>query len=336
MRIFRGDMVFNQLFELDVRMFLLLYETRSFSKTAQILGCNQPAVSKRISKLEETLGITLFDRSQRPIRPNASARILFLEIQSHARDLSGTISRLRLQYYVKPILKFGSIETMSVDLAPAMITKLTPYFSQITHVTLTSNELVRQLLEHKLDLVISSDPFNEISDLHRRFLFQEPSILMMSQELAKSHTHATWTWQDLQTCGKPFLHWYSASGGGRLNERYLSANYLNLPNCIEVDSNTVMASLVRNNVGWTICRASTFMQIKELVKGIIGLPMPEPVLVRRIFMICRQNEDKKTVDLCHETACGVIRNNIAPQLRSIAPWAVEFFSFENEISTATK
>ena len=33
---FQGDLIFNQVFDLDIRMFLLLYETRSFSKTAQI------------------------------------------------------------------------------------------------------------------------------------------------------------------------------------------------------------------------------------------------------------------------------------------------------------
>ena len=78
---YQGDLIFNQVFDLDIRMFLLLYETRSFSKTAQIVGCNQPAVSKRISKLEESLGITLFDRSQRPIRPTSSARILYSEMK---------------------------------------------------------------------------------------------------------------------------------------------------------------------------------------------------------------------------------------------------------------
>lgn len=325
---FRDDLIFNHLLELDVRMFLLLFETKSFSKTAQIMGCNQPTVSKHISRLEETLGIPLFDRSQRPVRPNASARILFSEIKAHASGISDTIARLRLQYYLKPVLKFGSVETMSVDLAPEMITRLAPYFPQITHVTLASNELIRQLLEHQLDIVISSDPFNEINNLRRRFLFQEPSLLMMSCELAKNRTK--WTWQDLQTCGKPFLRWHLASGGGRLNERYLSANYLNLPNYIEVDSNTVMASLVRKNVGWTICRTSTFMQIKELVKGTVALPMPEPVLTRRIYMICRQNEDRKTVDLCHETARTIIRDDIAPQLRAIAPWARDFFVMESE------
>ena len=81
---FQGDLIFNQVFDLDIRMFLLLYETRSFSKTALIVGCNQPAVSKRISKLEESLGITLFDRSQRPIRPTSSARILYSEMKNHA------------------------------------------------------------------------------------------------------------------------------------------------------------------------------------------------------------------------------------------------------------
>ena len=46
---------------------------RSFSKAATVRQISQPAVSQALQQLEEDLGVTLIDRSQRPIELTASA-----------------------------------------------------------------------------------------------------------------------------------------------------------------------------------------------------------------------------------------------------------------------
>lgn len=46
----------------SLQTFVTLYETRNFSKTAQLLFISQPAVTARIKKLEETLNTLLFSR----------------------------------------------------------------------------------------------------------------------------------------------------------------------------------------------------------------------------------------------------------------------------------
>lgn len=53
----------------DVRAFVAAIETGSIGKAALRLNLTQPAVSRRIQRLEEVLGVTLLDRDSKPARP---------------------------------------------------------------------------------------------------------------------------------------------------------------------------------------------------------------------------------------------------------------------------
>ncbi len=91
----------------NLKAFLLVAETGSFSLAAEKLHLTQPAVSKRIALLEEQLGTGLFDRIGRNVSlteagnallPHARAVQLELEAaRQSVRDLSGAIAgQLRL------------------------------------------------------------------------------------------------------------------------------------------------------------------------------------------------------------------------------------------------
>lgn len=54
--------------------FVSLVETCSFQETAARMNISQSALTKHIHKLEEELGITLFDRSQRSVRVNGYSK----------------------------------------------------------------------------------------------------------------------------------------------------------------------------------------------------------------------------------------------------------------------
>ena len=49
----------------ELRVFVAVLEHRSFRKAAAVLHLSQPAVTKAIASLEQTLGIKLFDRVRR-------------------------------------------------------------------------------------------------------------------------------------------------------------------------------------------------------------------------------------------------------------------------------
>ena len=54
-------------------------ETRSFSKTAQDLHISQSAISQSVLKLEEELGVKIFERSSLGVKPTAEGKVLITD-----------------------------------------------------------------------------------------------------------------------------------------------------------------------------------------------------------------------------------------------------------------
>lgn len=75
----------------QVRHFLAAYDTGSFAAAAEKQGLSQQAVSKSILRLEALLGVRLFERDGRRVRPTAYAE-LFLP---HARTIAAETDRFR-------------------------------------------------------------------------------------------------------------------------------------------------------------------------------------------------------------------------------------------------
>lgn len=118
----------------NLKAFLLVAETGSFSLAAQKLHLTQPAVSKRVAQLEEQLQVTLFDRIGRTVNTTEAgqallphARAVQLELQAaeqSVRDLAGAVrGRLRLAtshhiglHRLPPVLSFFSKTYPAVQL----------------------------------------------------------------------------------------------------------------------------------------------------------------------------------------------------------------------------
>ncbi len=58
----------------DLEALVALAELTSFRKAAESVHLSQPALSRRIAKLEGVLGVRLFDRTTRFVGPTAVGR----------------------------------------------------------------------------------------------------------------------------------------------------------------------------------------------------------------------------------------------------------------------
>ncbi|WP_368185667.1 LysR family transcriptional regulator [Aestuariibius sp. HNIBRBA575] len=102
-------------------VFREVMKTGSMSEAAQNLGRTQPAISLAMKSLEDSLGITLFDRDTRNLKPVPEAYYLLAEADS----MLGQMSRLRR---TMKRMQIGDKGEVQLAVMPGVATVLFPDF----------------------------------------------------------------------------------------------------------------------------------------------------------------------------------------------------------------
>lgn len=150
--------------EQNLSQYKIFYEVAkagNISKAAKELYISQPAISKAISKLEDSLGLSLFTRSSRGVQLTAEGEILF----EHTREAFDALDRgemelKRIQEFDIGHLRIGVSNTLcKYILLPYLKTFIDQYphmkvtiESQSTALTLT------RLEQQKIDLGLVAEP----------------------------------------------------------------------------------------------------------------------------------------------------------------------------------
>ena len=137
---------------------------RSFVAAAEKCFVTQPTLSMQVQKLEDTLGVKLFDRSRQPVIPTeigieiiTQARIMLAEsekikeiITDRKKDLSGE-------------LKIGIIPTVAPYILPKILHGFIEKYPQVKLIVWeqTTEQIVQQLKLGIIDCGIVSTPLHE-------------------------------------------------------------------------------------------------------------------------------------------------------------------------------
>ncbi len=79
----------------DLRAFLVVAELQSFHQAATALNLSQPALTRRVQKLEEALGVQLLERTTRRIAPSIVGREFLPKVRRLLDDLDASLLSVR-------------------------------------------------------------------------------------------------------------------------------------------------------------------------------------------------------------------------------------------------
>lgn len=155
---------------------------RNFGAAAEASFVTQPTLSMQIQKLEEELGVVIFDRSHQPVRATAvgeqilnQVRIVLAEAQK-IRDL--TTSE---QSEVKGSITIGVIPTLSPYVLPRFIRSFAKKYpeAQVTVEELQTQQIIERMAMDQLDVGLLVTPLHH-SAIIEHPLFYEPFMLYLS------------------------------------------------------------------------------------------------------------------------------------------------------------
>ena len=137
----------------------------SFHAAARHLHVAQPSISARVRELERHLGVALFDRAGRSVRPTAKGREL-LDYAGRMVELAGEIrQRIGERHAVFGRVRFGVTSIPAVTWMPKVMRRLAQAYPGIeAEFVVDSSENMRgQLLRGELDLAFLAGPLAEPS-----------------------------------------------------------------------------------------------------------------------------------------------------------------------------
>jgi LysR family transcriptional regulator, hydrogen peroxide-inducible genes activator len=168
---------------LQLEYIVALEKHRHFKAAAEACHVTQPSLSAQVQKLEEELGVILFDRSARPVTPTPLGH----EIVAHARLILGEVAQLesRVQEITGVMageVRIGILSTVAPYLIPIVIAG---FSRRYPHVTLAFQELLaHEIVDHirrdLLDVGITSGE-TTASDMVDVPLFREPVVAYLSR-----------------------------------------------------------------------------------------------------------------------------------------------------------
>lgn len=104
-----------------LRYFVTVVEEQSISKAAEKLCIAQPPLSRQIQKLEEELGIQLFERGSRPAKVTEAGMFFYqhaVQILTHTAQASSMAKRIAT---VSQTLRIGYVSSLLYGLLPEII-----------------------------------------------------------------------------------------------------------------------------------------------------------------------------------------------------------------------
>jgi LysR family hydrogen peroxide-inducible transcriptional activator len=168
----------------QLRYFVAVAQTGSFSRAAERCHVSQPSLSQQIQKLERSLRQMLFDRMGRRVLLTDAGRLLLERAEAILETVDDAERRLRdADDYRGGRLSIGAIPTIAPYILPLV---LPGFLKKIPQVELTIQEdvtphLLATIVAGDLDLALVALPIND-DRIQSEALFKEPLFLAVARK----------------------------------------------------------------------------------------------------------------------------------------------------------
>jgi DNA-binding transcriptional LysR family regulator len=140
----------------QLHYFLAIVETGGFTKAAERLFVSQPSLSAGIKKLEQELGVVLFERGGRRAVLTTAGKFFLTKATTILSEYQSTLRELK-EFHQQPTLRIGTLRTIRIASLATLIRDFQTQYPNVLFELLdgTVNELHTWLEDGEIDLAIT-------------------------------------------------------------------------------------------------------------------------------------------------------------------------------------
>jgi LysR family hydrogen peroxide-inducible transcriptional activator len=285
---------------------------RHFARAAEHCHVTQPTLSMMIKKLEEELGVLIFDRTIQPVEPTNIGRKLIAQarqILSEAAIMQDLV--LEEKVTLSGPLHLGIIPTLAPYLIPSFLPKFLRDFPEVKlkiseH---TTEELIEQLKARQIDIGILVTPLEE-KGIREMPLFYESFMVYTSNPSEKAYIipeeidpNELWLLEEGHCFRSQIVNLCELK-----NKRQVAMEY-------QASSIETLKRLVEQQKGVTIIPELASLHLTPTQQRLLK-PFAPPQPVREVSLATRKNFVRhRMVEILRQ----IILENLPPEIRRDNP-----------------
>lgn len=149
----------------QMRYYVAVCETKSFTKAAQRLNVTQPAISSAVKELERECSVALFDRSKNKLQLTEEGQILLEVLQPALKQLDEIEYTIGNLHQIKKCLRVGFATLFGNYVYSGILTQFVRNYPdvQISATEASVDRLFRMLDDNQLDIILAVSKRSEDS-----------------------------------------------------------------------------------------------------------------------------------------------------------------------------
>jgi DNA-binding transcriptional LysR family regulator len=171
--------------------------------------------------------------------------------------------------------------------------------------------------DHRLDVVLTNDPMDDVDGIVRHPLLSEPYILLVPRVLPAGAQET-----DLRSLSRTLnlIRWSAASHIGADIERHLRRLRVDVPRHFEFDSSDTMTGIVAAGLGWAVMTPLCLLNSIARQGAARAVPFPGAPFSRTLYLISREGELDRVCQRMARISRRILKERYLAGMLRIAPW----------------
>lgn len=278
------------------RIFYAVASTGNISKAARELYISQPAISKAISKLEDSLHTILFTRNSRGVQLTEEGRILFAHTQAAFEELAAGEQKLRhIHEFHLGHIRIGVSNTLCRFI---LLSYLKGFIEKYPHIKITiesqsSSRTFAMLEQQQIDIGLVAQPVNQ-KNLSFLPVMEIEDIFVAAPSYLQNLRLREGTGSGIFQVGNIMLLDKHNITRSHIDE-YMSTNRIEANNLLQVTTMDLLIEFARIGLGIG-CVIKEFVK-EDLEKGrLVEIPLDRPIRKRTVGFACQPGHTSEALE----------------------------------------
>lgn len=264
------------------RIFYTVANTGNISKAAKELYISQPAISKSIQKLEESVGCKLFSRSSRGVVLTDEGKLLYEHVSEAFETL--TMGEEKLKRSIELGVGHLKIGVSSTLCKYQLLPYLKEFIRQNPHISISiscqsTNDTLKLLEDNKIDIGLIGKPEN-LKNIHFDFLEEIEDIFVAAKDYLRN-LKARGIQKDHILQSSTLMLLDKNNMTRQYIDDYLQENQIIIKDSIDISDMDLLIDFARIGVG-VACVIKNFVR-EDLENGtLMEIPLGFPIHKREV------------------------------------------------------